>query len=271
MKNVFTLIVVFFAVHTLNAQAFFFSTYRPKENGLKYDCQNAKDYTLKQIADYKEYQTLSSDFNKSHNWEWPHALFLKADKPFIIYKGTSVRKWENCTYTFIDCAQANTLEEVKGIIKKRRTEHKFDNELILYTLNPNQKVSDKNVIEKNYGDLYVKLISGNKTPSQFSVAQFKNHSTDQAFVVALRWQHKEMQIIELQPQASTAINLNGNTDYTLEVYTKKPNEKIDNIDWLDYVKEKIRANTGKGPDYKETIEVRENLIKSPTTVTGVRG
>ena len=246
--------------------AFFFATHRAKENGLKYDCQNAKDYTLKEIADYKEYQTLYSEFYKSHNGEWPYTLFLKADKPFIIYKGTSTRKWENCTYTFIDCAQANTLDDVQEIIKKRRIEHKF-----LYTHNPEQKISDKNVIEKNYGDLYVKLISGSKVPAKFSVAQFKNHSTVHAFVVVLIWQHKEMQIIELQPQASTNINLNGNTDYTIEVYTKKPDEKINNTDWVDYIKEKIKHHVVKDPDYRETIKVRENSITSPTTVTGVRG
>lgn len=264
--------IFYFQSGLLMAQpAFFFATHRAKESGLKYECQNAKDYILKGIANYKEFQALDSEFRKKYYDELPYTLFLKADKPFIIYKGTSFRKWENCTYTFIDCAQANTLDDVQEIIKKRRTEHKFDNEQILYTHNPAQKVSDKNVIEKNYGELYVKLISGSKVPAKFSVAQFKNHSTVHAFVVALIWQHKEMQIIELQPQASTNINLNGNTDYTIEVYTKKPDEKTDNTSWVDWMKDKIRSQVTRDPDYKETIEVRENSITSPTTVTGVRG
>lgn len=277
--------IFYFQSVLLMAQpTFFFATHRAKENGLKYDCQNAKDYILKGIANYKEFQALDSEFRKKYYNELPNTLFLKADKPFIIYKGTSTRKWENCTYTFIDCAQANTLDDVQEIIKKRRTEHKFDNEQILYTHNPAQKVSDKNVIEKNYGELYAKYTIIKSDNAKAVIATFKNNNNDKAVVITVYKNLKtfnelsiqnnadkeEPQIIVLQPGFSTNANLKTE-NFHIEVFTRTADEKTDNTSWVDWMKDKIRSQVTRDPDYKETIEVRENSITSPTTVTGVRG
>ena len=50
MKTNYTiLLMLFISNFTTAQQAYFFATYRPKENGLSNDCQSAKEYILKEI------------------------------------------------------------------------------------------------------------------------------------------------------------------------------------------------------------------------------
>lgn len=255
-------------------QFFFFGTHRPKENGLKYDCQNAKDYTLKEVTNYKDYQTLNKEFYTNHNNEWPYTLYLDGQKPFVIYKAKSFRKWENCTYTFIDCAQANTIEQVQDIIKKRKTEYQFENEQILYTHNPKPAEISKKIIEKNYGELSAKYTLINSANVNAVLAEFKNNSKDNALVITIykkskildelkpnNTKNEEPQVITLQPKELFKTNLNtGNFD--LEIYTREKDELKDNSSWIDWIEEQIKHHVIKDPDHKDNIE---------STAFGIRG
>lgn len=276
MKTNFKIIVLLFLGNFAFAQqAFFFGTYRPKENGLKYDCQSAKEYILKEVADNKEFQTLSKEFYNSHNYEWPYTVFLKADSPFVIYKSKNFRKWEKCTYMVIDVAQESTMEKVLETIRRRKQDYKFEDEQILYTHNPKPKDVSKKIIEKNYGELSAKYTIVNSATTKAILVAFKNNSKNNALVITIYKNPKnfdelnpnqdsnkeEPQIIVLQPGYSTNVNLKTE-DFSLEIYTKDKDEEQDNASWINWIKEKIKHHVIKEPNYKE---------KGGTTCMCIRG
>lgn len=276
MKNPLTIICFFFTIIIANAQQFYFlGTYRQKESGVSYWCQNAGEYTLKEVKNYNEYETLKKEYYANHKNEWPYTNYLKADHAFIIYKINTNFKEFGCSYYSTGYAEANTIEEVQKIIQQRKAQYKFTDEQVLYTHTPKQQDSDKKVVEKNYGELSAKYTFVKTATTKAILVAFKNNSEDRAVVVSIYRNLKnfdelnpnsntdkgEPQIVVLQPGEAANINLKTENFY-IEIFERKADEPQDNTSWVDWIKEKIKNHIIIEGGYKQ---------KGSTTCMCIRG
>ena len=166
----------------------------------------------------------------------------------------------------IDVAQESTMEKVQETIQRRKQEYKFENEQILYTHNPKPKEVSKKIIEKSYGELSAKYTLVNSATTRAVLAAFKNNSKNNALVITIYKNpqnfdelnptqnsiNEKPQVIVLQPGYSTTINLKTE-NFSLEIYTKDKDEEQDNESWIQWIKDKIRSQVTRDPNYKEKV------------------